>query len=261
MRTSIWRPRGMVAFAAALFLLAVGAVVAGVALLRSSPTASGASFEVGRWLLQLGTVLAGTGLITAVFRQVDASRARRESWTTMLQDLVVRQDAIEGAGMRVASNPDAETYADLAEQCRDLRALLRRIIALPEVHQGDGSLRQQIDRIRRYLKPLVEEHERNTLRLSRQESLDKKIFDARLQRLAKATGRLRPSTTGRVFQPTGVSKLLRDEKEFPALAALMRDLDHSESGFREQSEIDKAYEKVKSGLRRNAGARGPRRTS
>jgi hypothetical protein len=261
MRTSIWRPHGMVAFAATLFLLAVGAVVAGVAVLHSSPTVFGASFEVGRWLLQLGTVLAGTGLITAVFRQVDATRARRESWTTMLQDLVVGQDAVEGAGMRVASNPDAETYADLAEQCRGLRALLRRIIALPEVHQGDGSLRQQVDRMRRYLKPLVEEQARNTLRLSRQESLDKKILDARLQRLAKAIGRLGPSTAGRLCQTMGVSKLLRDEKEFPALAALLRDLDYSESGFKAQSEIDDAYEKVKSALRRNAGARGRRRTS
>src|SRR5262249_48955709 len=60
MKTSAWRPHGMVAVAAVLFLLAAGVVVAGVALLRRSPTASGVSFEVGRWLLQLGTVLAGT---------------------------------------------------------------------------------------------------------------------------------------------------------------------------------------------------------
>lgn len=224
MKISAWRPSGMVALAAVLFLLATGVVVAGIALLRSSPTASGASFEVGRWLLQLGTVLAGTGLITAVFRQVDLTRARRESWTTMLQGLVVRQDAVEGAAMRMESNPDAATYADLVERCRDLRALLRRIIALPEVHNSDGSLRQQVDRMRRYLKPLVKEHERNFLRISRQESLDQKILEVRIQKLAKdadgsgaptagqlpADGRQQaPAGRGRVSLSGGISPRLR----------------------------------------------------
>lgn len=261
MRTSVWQPRGMVALAAVLFLLAAGVVVAGTALLRGSPTASGASFEVGRWLLQLGTVLAGTGLITAVFRQVDVTRARRESWTTMLQDLVIRQDAVEGAGMRLVSNPNADTYADLVERCRDLRALLRQIIALPEVHQSDGSLRQQIDRMRRYLKPLVKEHERNFLHVSRQETLDQKIMEVRIQKLALDTNRSGVAASGQLDWPMGVSELLRDANEFPALAAFFRDFDETEGEFQERSEIDRAYEEVKSALRRNAGARGPRRTS
>ena len=261
MRTNAWRPRGIVAIAAGLFLLAAGVVVAGIALLRGSPTASGASFEVGRWLLQVGTVLAGTGLITAVFRQVDVTRARRESWTMMLQDLVVGQDAVEGAAMRLVSKPDAETYADLIERCRELRALLRRIIALPEVHNSDGSLRRQVDRMRRYLKPLVEEYERNFLRVSRQESLDQKILEVRLQRLAKDADTSAPLTSGQLVRPTGVSRLLRAEDEFPSLAAFLRDFDDSEGEFRVRSEIDKAYEEVKSILRRHGGARGPRRTS
>lgn len=261
MRTSTWRPRGMVALAALLFLLAAGVVVAGIALLRGSPKPTGASFEIGRWLLQLGTVLAGTGLITAVFRQVDVTRARRESWTTMLQDLVVGQDAVEGAAMRLVSNPDAETYADLVERCCNLRAILRRIIALPEVHNSDATLRRQIDRMRRYLKPLVKEHEHHLLRIRRQESLDQKILEMRFQGLAKDTERSGPPASGQLFRPMGVSKLLRDEDEFPALAAFLRDFDETESEFWARSEIDKAYEEVKSILRKNAGGREPRRTS
>ena len=76
--------------------------------------------------------------------------------------------------------------------------------------------------------------------------------------------RKRPTNSGRLpgqlFRPMDVSKLLRDEDEFPALAAFLRDFDDSESEFRAGSEIDNAYEEVKSSLRRNAGARGPRRT-
>ncbi|MEU7906307.1 hypothetical protein [Actinoplanes sp. NPDC049118] len=261
MRTNAWRPRGMVALAAALFLLAAGVVVVGILLLVGSPTASGAWFEIGRWLLQLGTVLAGTGLITAVFRQVDITRVRRESWTAILQDLVVGQDAIESAAMRLVSTPDAGTYADLVERCRDMRALLRRVIALPEVYNSDGSLRQQINRMRHYLKPMVKEYELRFLRVSRQESLDKEILELRLQNLSKDSNQSRPANPEQLFRLMGVSKLLQDEDEFPALAAFLRDFDDNESEFRPQSEIDEAYEDVKAILRSNAGARGTRRTA
>ncbi|MFI2278475.1 hypothetical protein ACH45F_39580 [Catenuloplanes sp. NPDC020197] len=259
MRMSAWRPRGIVVLAVVLFLLATGVTVAGILLLIGAPTASGVWSEIGRWLLQLGTVLAGTGLITAVFRQVDITRARRESWTAILQDLVVGQDAIEGAAMRLVSTPDARTYADLVERCREMRALLRRVIALPEVYNSDGTLRQQIHRMRHYLKPIVKEHELRLLRVSRQESLDKKILEMRIQSLAKNTDRSQSANSEQMFRPMGVSKILRDEDEFPALAAFLRDFDDTEGEFRPQSEIDKAYEDVKVILRRNSGAYRTRR--
>lgn len=254
MNTNARPPRGLVALAAVLFLLAVGAVVAGIVLLRGSPSASGTSFEVGRWLLQLGTVLAGTGFITSVLRQVELTRAKRDAWTAMLQDLVVNQDAVEGAGMRLVSNPDAQTYADLSEKCREMRAQLRRIIALPDAYDRRGPLRPHIERMRQYLKPLVKEYETHYLRVTRQGMLDEKVLSARLDdHVGDAELPVQLCT------PMGVGRLLQDEKEFPALAAFLRDFDVSESAFRQGTEIDDAYERVKAILRKNAGVRARRR--
>lgn len=244
------RPRGLVALAAALFVLAAGAVFAGTMVLRGAPSTSGTSFEVGKWLLQLGTVFAGTGLITAALRQVEVTRADRAAWTTLLQDLVVAQEAIEGACMRLASDGTAQTYAELIERCHEMRAMLRRIIALPQVNP-DSELRRHASRLRRCLKPLVKEYERQYLRVTRQALLDEKV----LQKLVEGAPEPPPAE---LFAPRGVSRFLADEKAFPSLAALRKDFDEAESQFREDSEIDDAYEGVKGALRRHAGGRARR---
>ncbi|SNY36959.1 hypothetical protein SAMN05421748_10519 [Paractinoplanes atraurantiacus] len=254
-----WRPRGLVALAGALFVLAVGAAVAGIVLLRGAPSSASTSFEIGKWLLQLGTVLAGTGFITAVLRQAEVTRAKREAWTTMLQDLAVGQDAVEGATMRLISDATAETYADLIEKCRELRTLLRRIMALPEAYQHDSELRRQLHRMRVYLKPLILEYERHYLRVVRQHRLDEMILEARLQESVKDSRRRAvPTLPAPLGQPLGVGRLLSDGREFPALATLRGDFNRDEIEFFPHSEIDEAYERVKALLRRHIGMKGRR---
>ncbi|GID29952.1 hypothetical protein [Paractinoplanes brasiliensis] len=254
-----WRPRGLVALAGSLFLLAVGAAVAGIVLLRSAPSSTSTSFEIAKWLLQLGTVLAGTGFITAVLRQAEVTRAKREAWTTMLQDMAVGQDAVEGATMRLISDATAETYADLIEKCREMRTLLRRIMALPEAYQHQSELRRQIHRMRLYLKPLILEYERHYLRVVRQARLDGMIIEARYQEAAKdSRQRNLPTLPTPLAQPMGVGRLLSDGQEFPALAILRRDFNQDEIEFFPESEIDEAYENVKALLRKQIGLKGRR---
>ncbi|MCP3785261.1 hypothetical protein NLX85_18000 [Micromonospora sp. A3M-1-15] len=233
-----------------LFLLALSSAVAGFVVIRSSPTSSGPSFEIGKWLLQLATVFTGGGFITAVFRQVEVTRTKREAWTTMLQDVVVAQDALEGAFMRLISNTNAETYTDMIEKCREMRAMLRRIIALPEAYDRPGDLRRHVQGMRNYLKPLIQEYESHYLRVMMQGKLDEKVLEARLEELAKDARPLLPTD---LLQPMCVGNLLRDAQEFPALAACLNDFNDSEIQFKEDSDLDSAYESLKLHLQRVAG--------
>src|SRR5689334_1503929 len=162
-----WRSLGTTALAGVLFLLAAAVMIAGVVIVRDSPPPSGAALEIGKWLLQLGTVLAGTGFITARLRQAEVSRAKRDAWTAMLQDLVVGQDALEGSVIRVITGPDAESYTALIERCREMRAMLRRMMALPDVTDHRSELRRQANQVRHYLKPAIKEYEHHYLRISR----------------------------------------------------------------------------------------------
>lgn len=259
MGASAWRSRGLVVLAGVLFVLALGTSVAGIAVLSRASGSSGPPFEIGRWLLQLGIVFAGTGFITAVFRQVEVTRAKRDAWTTVLQDLVVAQDAVEGACLRLTSNANAETYADLIEKCREVRSMLRRVIALPDVHNTGGDLRRHVQRMRTYLKPLIQEYEKHYLRISRQGLLDDKVLRTRLDELAKNPDPTAvPKLPAELLQPSGVGHILVEPTEFPALAACLQDFEPSEGEFTPASEIDSAYQSVKAILRSNAGAVLPR---
>ena len=250
----------MVVLALALLVLALGSSVAGLAMLAHSTASSGLAYETGRWLLQLATVIAGTGFITAVLRQVELARAKRDAWTATLQDLVVAQDAIEGACLRLTSNADAETYADLIEKCREMRAMLRRIMALPEVYHPKGELRRQVQRMRLYLKPLIQEYEKHYPRIARQGLLDDKVLETRLAELAKEPDpAVTPTLAAELLRPSGVGQMLAEPAEFPALAACLKDFEPSEGEFTQASEIDDAYESVKAILRTNAGASSFRR--
>jgi hypothetical protein len=212
-----------------------------------------------RRALQLGIVLAATGFITAVFRQVEVTRAKRDAWTTMLQDLIVAQDAVEAACLRLTSNANAETYGDLIERCREMRSMLRRVIALPEVHNTGGDLRRHVQRMRTCLKPLIREYEKHYLRVARQGLLDDKVLRARMDELAKDPDQTAvPTLPAELLRPSGVSHILMEPTEFPALAACLQDFEPSEGEFTPASEIDSAYESVKAILRRHAGALLPR---
>jgi hypothetical protein len=251
--SGIRRPRGLMAVAVALLLLAAGVMATGVTtLLRSTP--GGPSFEIGRWLLQLGTVLAGTGCITALLRQAELMRTKRDAWTTLLQDLVVGQDAVEGACLRLLSNANAETYTDLVGRCREMRAMLRRVIALPEADHRSGDLRREAQRMRLQLKPVIHEYERHFTQIARQGLLDDKVLEARLTKLADGPdpGAV-PVVPDEFLQPLGVGRLLRDAAKLPALATFLTDFDRAEGEFKTTSEIDDAYESLKAILRKHAG--------
>ncbi|MGW5581061.1 hypothetical protein [Micromonospora chokoriensis] len=252
------RPRDLMALGSALFLLALTSAVAGFVTLRSSPTPSGPAFQIGIWLLQLATVFTGTGVITAVFRQVEVTRAKREAWTRMLQDLVVAQDALEGAFMRLVSNTNAETYTGVIEKCREMRAMLRRIIALPEAYDRPGDLRLHVQRMRKYLKPLIKEYESHCLRITTQERLDQKVLDSMLEELSKET---RPILGTNILQPMRVADILRDTEQFPELAACLDDFNASEIQFKEDSEFDSAYESLKLLLQKTAGVNRRRQST
>ncbi|WP_250003616.1 hypothetical protein [Actinoplanes sp. M2I2] len=259
MKTNPWRSRGLVVLGAMSFVLALGASVVGIVVLARSPS-TGTSYEIGRWLLQLATVLAGAGLITAVLRQVEVTRAKRDAWTQMLQDLVVAQDAIENACLRLTSNANGETYADLIERCREMRSMLRRVIALPEVSDSENNLRRQAQRMRHYLKPLIQEYEKHYLRIARQSLLDDKVLLAQLDELAKDPSSNAVTTLPKeLLRPSGVGEIVMNPAEFPALTACLQDFEPREGEFRQASEIDRAYESVKANLRSNAGVFIPRR--
>jgi hypothetical protein len=248
MTSEAGRSRAFPVLAGVLFLLAVGSAILGFIIMRDS--SSGPSFEMGKWLLQLATVFTGAGFLTALLRQVEVTRAKREAWTVMLQDLVVGQDDIEAACLRLISNADAGTYADMVEKCRETRARLRRVMALPEATDHSSELRRHVQRMRHYLKPLLAEYEINYLHVERQSQLDRKLLDASLERLASHP---QPTLPGHLLGPAGVGVLLRDAQQFPSLAACLQDFDTSDSKFREGSELDSAYESVKFILRKNAG--------
>ena len=255
MGTNAWRSRGLAVLAGVSFVLALGTSAAGIVVLSRSSGSSGLSFEIGRWLLQLGIVLAGAGFITAVFRQVEVTRAKRDGWTTVLQDLVVAQDAVEGACLRLTSNANAETYAELIEKCREMRSMLRRVIALPEVYNTGGDLRRHVQRMRTYLKPLIQEYEKHCLRIARQGLLDDKVLRAQLDELAKDPDPTAiPTLPAELLRPSGVGHILMEPTEFPALAACLQDFETREGEFTQASEIDRAYESVKAILRSSAGA-------
>jgi hypothetical protein len=253
MDTNAWRSRGLVVLGTVSFVLALGASVVGIVVLARSPS-TGTLYEIGRWLLQLATVLAGAGLITAVLRQVEVTKARRDAWTQMLQDLVVAQDAIEGACLRLTSNANGESYAELIERCREMRSMLRRVIALPEVSDSENDLRRQAQRMRHYLKPLIQEYEKHYLRIARQSLLDDKALLAQLDELAKdPTSNAAPTLPTELLRPSGVGEIVMEPAEFPALAACLQDFEPREGEFTQASEIDRAYESVKTSLRSNAG--------
>jgi hypothetical protein len=130
-------------------------------------------------------VLAGTGFITAMLRQAEVSRAKREAWTAMLEDLVVGQDALEGSVIRVITGPDADSYTALTERCREMRAMLRRMMALPDVTDHRSDLRRHANQVRHCLKPAIKEYEHHYLRISRQALLDEKRLEVQLSEMVK----------------------------------------------------------------------------
>jgi hypothetical protein len=251
-RINVRRLYGLVAVATVVGILSAATAVSGAIVLSRAPVSS-ASFEIGKWMLQLATVFAGTGLITAVLRQVEVMRSKRESWTGQLQDVVVGQDAIEAAALRLVSNPTAETYSDLIEKCREFRATLRRMTAAPDAHDQEG-LRAALKRMRTLLKPLVQEYETKYVFVVRQQLLDDEFLEFRLNELAEKNSLPDVSVLpDSLMTPLGVGKLLQDKARFPVLDAFSQVFNGGR--FNLDSDLYRAYEKVKSALEKNAGVR------
>jgi hypothetical protein len=85
--------------------------------------------------------------------------------------------------------------------------------------------------------------------------LDDKVLDARLDELVKDPGNVAvPTLPAELLLPSSVGQVVRQPAQFPALAACLQDFEPREGEFTPASEIDSAYESVKTILRRNAGA-------
>lgn len=236
----------MVALATTLGILAVAAVAGGVISLNLS-NGAGTAFEVGKWLLQLATVFVGAGLITAVLRMVDIARTKRESWTGLLQDVIAASNTVDVARLNLVGNASAETYTELIQRCRDVRATLRRIIAAPDLHD-QPDLRSALQRMRRYLLPLVLEYESNYLQISRQQQLDEEIVSYQLKKLSAKDdlGEL-PMLPEVLSTPLQAANMISDPAVLPVLAKSLAE--YKEGDFR------KAYVTAKSILEKNAGVR------
>lgn len=233
--------------AAALAVLAAAAAAGGIILLGFGRP-NDASTEIGKWLLQLATVFLGTGVVGVMLRQVDLARAQRESWTRVLQEVILAHDTVQLAGRLLSAHATAKTYAEQITKVSEVREVLRRIMSSPEVHD-DPELRGTLLRMRHYLKGLVKEYEAKYLPVSRQQRLDEEVLTYRLKELAREADNLSlPTIPESLAGPFPAGSKLSDPKEFPCLNEFRTN--YKQSDFRLAYETAKPILEQKSGVRR-----------
>lgn len=238
------KPRGMVAVALVLGLFAVGSGIGGLILLNTGRPGTTA-FEIGKWLLQLATVFAGTGVIAAVLRQAEVMRAKRESWTGLLQEVIAAHDTVLTARLLLEAHATAKTYTEQIEKFVQVRAVLRRIASSPDLHDMP-ELRRQIVAMQEYLIKLGREYEREYLPVARQQRLDEEVLSFQLKELAKES-KLDglPVIPPVLAKPLPAGRQLADEGRFAELTKFRKDFDDGE--FRQ------AYKEAKRLLESAAG--------
>lgn len=239
---------GSMALAAALAVLAAAAAAGGIVLLELGKP-NDASAEIGKWLLQLATVFLGTGVVGVMLRQVDLSRAKRESWTRLLQEVVAAHDTVQLAGRLLSAHATAKTYAEQIAKVSEVREILRRIMSSPEIHD-EPELRDTLLRMRHYLKRLVKEYEAKYLPVSRQQRLDEEVLTYRLKELARKADDLSlPIIPESLASPFPAGSTLGDPERFPCLNEFRTNY--------KQSDFRLAYEMAKPILEHKAGIRRP----
>ena len=178
------RSATLTGLAVCLGLLAGCAAVLGIVFVGASAPDE-ALRDIGRWLLQLALVFAGTGVVSVVVRRVELVRARREAWVESLHQLVAVHDEAQMAVRLLSAHATAKTYAEQISVLTSSRVTLRRLSSAPEV-QGDNELHDSLVAMRKYLKQLVKEYQEKYLPVARQQRLDEAVITFRLKRLAES---------------------------------------------------------------------------
>ncbi|MFI0242047.1 hypothetical protein [Streptomyces sp. NPDC016845] len=199
---------GLGKLAAALGCLALLSTAGRIALLNigrpgDTPT------ETGKWLLQIASVFAGTGVISSVLRQADITRNEREAWAHLLRELITAQDKVQLAIRLLSAHATAKTYFEQIRQLSEVREVLRRITSSPQVHE-DAALRGALARMREDLTLLVREYEVHHLPLARQQRLDEEYLTQRLKSLVRTGSQLSPSIPHSLTEPLPAWQMLND---------------------------------------------------
>ncbi|MFD0521648.1 hypothetical protein [Paractinoplanes durhamensis] len=208
-----------------LLVLAIASAIGGIAVLNGSH-GEGIAFEVGKWLLQLTTVLVGAGAIATLLRWTDLVRARREAWTGLMHEVIAAGNTIEMAGRTLQADISAASYQRFIETCREVRAVLRRITAAPALHE-DEELRNGLNVMRRYLTTLVLECEDRYLAVARQQQLDDYFLEAQLKKLATSAATAPPRLPTELAASMPAAEMLRNAVRFKELTAFRESFDKS----------------------------------
>lgn len=221
---------------------AVGIMVLNVGHPNDTPT------EVGKWLLQISALFAGTGALSAALRQADVTRADRASWVALLQDLIAAHDLAQLSSRLLSAHATAKAYSEQMAQINEVRATIRRLSSAPEAHD-EPSLSEPLLAMRRYLRLLVEEYRGKYLAVARQQRLDEAVLSYRLRKIVEAADMgAFPVLPADLAAPLPDGTLLSDVSKFPRLADFRDHYD--ESQFRDAYEEAKDTFQVRAGIRR-----------
>ena len=245
------RPRGMTALAAVLGSAALAASVAGLAMLGTARPGT-APFEAAKWLLQLSVVFVGAGLITAVLRQAELTRADRAVWTGYLQEVIAGTETVREARLLLEAHATAATYAEQIKKLLVVRASLRKLDAGQDMHDFP-ELRDHLKAMQSYLETLISEYGEKYLPVSRQQRLDEAAISHHLKQIAaQSTADTPPHLPETLSGPLQAGRMLEDAARFPHLSSFR-------TGF-ESSPFLLAYRSAKPLLEHRAGikrAAGP----
>jgi hypothetical protein len=110
--------------------------------------------QAGQWLLTVAVAFAVTGALSPVVRQIDQRRSEREAWHAVLHDLVVANQKVEMARLRLLAHRSARSYQEQFGEFMDARVDIRRINAMRIVVEDRSLLPEHIDKMQHYLDAL-----------------------------------------------------------------------------------------------------------
>jgi hypothetical protein len=242
-----WRPGqpiSLTRLAVILGGLASSAAVIGIVLVAQSAS-DDSSREIGKWVLQVALVFAGTGVVSVVVRQAELSRARRDAWTELLHELIGAHDAAQMASRLLSAHATAKTYSEQITVLTAARGTLRRLSSAPGVHE-DKELHDALLAMRWYLKRLIKEYQEKYLPVARQQRLDEAVLGFRLGKVAESDRPDFPVLPPELGQPLPAGLALQDAGRFPLLNEFRTAFKASK--FREAYEVAKPIMQSKAGL-------------
>ncbi|MGW3967148.1 hypothetical protein ACWED2_45540 [Amycolatopsis sp. NPDC005003] len=217
----------------------------GLALLLSANPGSPA-FETAKWLLQLASIFAGTGVISAVLRQSEISRAQQESYARDLQELVTGHDRVQLAVRMLSAHATAKTYSEQIQKISEVREIIRHLTSSPNIH-NEYPLFDALKRMRQDLKYLIKEYEDHYLPVARQQRVDEYFLTYRLKKLAEVDSDDFPLLAPHLSGPLPAGQILSSDKNFPCLNKFC--IEYKSSDFRKFYEVAKIILEQKAGTR------------